>query len=115
MKIAFTTKEPSWDSMMEARFGRAEYVLLYDEESGGITIHNNADIASQEHGAGPKMAKAMADLKADVIITGNGPGENALAVLSKMGTTIFVGAGEFNVSEAYQAYQENRLEKLSSL
>ncbi|KFL34166.1 MULTISPECIES: NifB/NifX family molybdenum-iron cluster-binding protein [unclassified Sulfurospirillum] len=111
MKIAFTTKEPTWDSMMEARFGRAEYVVLYDEESGDITIHNNADIAAQEHGAGPKMAQAMADLKADVIITGNGPGENAHAVLSKMGTTIFVGAGEISVSDAYKAYQENRLEK----
>jgi len=111
MKIAFTTKEPSWDSMMEARFGRAEYVLLYDEESGAITIHDNADIANQEHGAGPKMAKAMADLKADVIITGNGPGENAREVLSKMDTAVFVGAGDFSVSDAYKAYQENKLEK----
>lgn len=114
MTLAFTSKEPAWDSMMEARFGRAEYVVVYDEQSGGITIHNNADIANQEHGAGPKMAQAMADLKADVIITGNGPGANALAVLEKMGTTIFVGAGELTVSEAYKAYQENRLEKLSS-
>ena len=111
MKIAFTTKEPSWNSMMEARFGRAEYVLIYDEQSGQITFHDNREIVNQEHGAGPKMAKAMADLGVDVIITGNGPGENARAVLAQMKTVIYVGAGELNVTEAYQAYQNNVLEK----
>lgn len=111
MKIAFTTKEPSWDSMMEPRFGRAEYVVVYDEESGSISTHNNADIANQEHGAGPKMVKVMSDLKADVVITGNGPGENARAVLAQMKIIIFVGAGELSVSDAYKAYQENKLEK----
>lgn len=111
MKIAFTTKDPSWDSMMEARFGRAEYVLVLDETSGQITIHDNHNIVNQEHGAGPKMAKEMADLGVDVIITGNGPGENARAVLAQMKTTIFLGAGEMSVSDAYKAYQENTLEK----
>lgn len=112
MKIAFTTKEPTWDSMMEARFGRTEYVVIYDDQSGQITTHDNRETLNQEHGAGPKMAKEMADLKIDVIITGNGPGENASAVLSKSGTVIFVGAGDLSVSEAYKAYQENKLEKL---
>lgn len=111
MKIAFTTKEPSWDSMMEARFGRAEYVLIYDEQSGQITFHDNREIVNQEHGAGPKMAKAMADLGVDVIITGNGPGENARAVLAQMNTVVYVGAGEMNVAEAYKAYQDGTLEK----
>ncbi len=111
MKIAFTTKEPSWDSMMEARFGRAEYVLIYDEQSGQIVFHDNREIVNQEHGAGPKMAKAMADLGVDVIITGNGPGENARAVLAQMNTVVYVGAGEMNVAEAYKAYQDGTLEK----
>lgn len=114
MKIAFTTKEPSWDSMMEPRFGRADYVLVYDDQSGQIIIHDNKEIVNQEHGAGPKMVKAMADLGVDVIITGNGPGENARAVLQNMKTILFVGAGELSVSEAYKAYQENRLEKYAS-
>lgn len=111
MKIAFTTKEPSWDSMMEPRFGRAEYIVLYDEESGSITTYNNADIANQEHGAGPKMVKVIADMNADVVITGNGPGENARVILEKMKTIIFVGAGDLSVSDAYKAYQENKLDK----
>lgn len=111
MKIAFTTKAPSWDSIMEPRFGRAEYILLFDEESGSITTYDNAEIANQEHGAGPKMVKVIADMNADIVITGNGPGENARAVLANMKTVIFVGAGELSVSDAYKAYQENKLEK----
>ena len=110
MKIAFTTKDPAWESMMEARFGRTEYVLIYDEQSGQITFHDNREIVNQEHGAGPKMAKAMADLGVDVIITGNGPGENARAVLAQMKTVIYVGAGELSVAEAYKAYQNNTLQ-----
>ncbi|MCD8476649.1 MAG: dinitrogenase iron-molybdenum cofactor biosynthesis protein [Sulfurospirillum sp.] len=111
MKIAFTTKDPAWESMMEARFGRTYYVLVFDEQSGQITIHDNRDIVNQEHGAGPKMAKVMADLGVDVIITGNGPGENARAVLAQMNTVIYVGAGEMSVAEAYKAYQDGTLEK----
>lgn len=111
MKIAFTTKDAVWESMMEARFGRTFYVLVLDEESGQLTIHDNRDIVNQEHGAGPKMTKVMADLGVDVIITGNGPGENARAVLSKMSTVIYVGAGDMSVAEAYKAYQEGTLEK----
>ena len=110
MKIAFTTVNPTWESMMEARFGRAEYVLIYDEQSGQIIFHDNREIVNQEHGAGPKMAKAMADLGVDVIITGNGPGENARAVLAQMNTVIYVGAGEMSVAEAYKAYQDGTLE-----
>ncbi len=111
MKIAFTTKAPSWDSMMEPRFGRTDFVLLYDEESERSMMYDNAEISKQEHGAGPKMVKVIADLGADVVITGNGPGENARAVLTHMKTEIFVGAGEMSVRDAYKAYQENRLEK----
>lgn len=110
MKIAFTTKEASWNSMMEARFGRAEYVLIFDDQNNQITIHDNREIINQEHGAGPKMAKAMSDLGIDVIITGNGPGENARAVLNQMKTVIYVGAGDLSVAEAYKAYQNKTLE-----
>lgn len=111
MKIAFTTVDPAWESMMEARFGRAEYVLIYDEKSGQITIHDNRDIVNQEHGAGPKMVKVMADFGVDVIITGNGPGENARAVLAQMKTIVYVGAAEMSVAEAYKAYQDGTLKK----
>jgi hypothetical protein len=33
MKIVFTTKGVEWDSMMDPRLGRTEYLLVYDEET----------------------------------------------------------------------------------
>ena len=32
MRIAFTSKGTDWDSMMDPRFGRREFLLLFDEE-----------------------------------------------------------------------------------
>ena len=32
MKIAFTSKGTKWDSKMDPRFGRTEFILIYDEE-----------------------------------------------------------------------------------
>ncbi|GAH54328.1 unnamed protein product, partial [marine sediment metagenome] len=37
MKIAFTTKGTEWDSMMDPRFGRTEFLLIYDEENDEFT------------------------------------------------------------------------------
>lgn len=109
MKIAFTTVKPAWDSMMEPRFGRAEYAVILDEESKEVTFYNNVENSQKEHGAGPKMAQAMADCKVDVVITGNGPGDNANMVLSKVGIKVFVGAAQMSVEEAYNAYKEGKL------
>ncbi len=36
MKIAFTTKGKDWDSLMDPRFGRTEYFLIYDDETEEI-------------------------------------------------------------------------------
>ena len=33
MKIAFTTQGTTWDSLMEARLGRTDYLLILDDET----------------------------------------------------------------------------------
>lgn len=100
-----------WNAMMDPRFGRADFLLIYDEEKDVFKYLDNRDIEKEAHGAGPKTAQKIFDLGADVIITGNGPGGNASAVLEKAGVEIFVGAGNMNVKEAYQAYENKTLEK----
>jgi predicted Fe-Mo cluster-binding NifX family protein len=49
---------------------------------------------------------------ADVLITGNGPGGSASKILSKTNIKIYVGAGDMNISEAYEAYKRNELKKV---
>jgi predicted Fe-Mo cluster-binding NifX family protein len=109
MKIAFTTKGTSWDSMMDPRFGRTEYLLVYDEESDAFSHFDNRANKEEAHGAGPQTAQKLFEMNPDVLITGNGPGGNAARVLETAAIKIYIGAGEMTVKEAYDAFKEGRL------
>ena len=111
MKIAFTTKGKTWDSIMDPRFGRTEYFLVFDDEKNELTSFDNRAVNNEAHGAGPKTAQKLFELKANVLITGNGPGGNAGTVLEKTGVKIYVGAGEMTVKEAFEAYKKNELKE----
>ena len=111
MKIAFTTKGTEWDSAMDPRFGRTEYFLIYDEGKEELIHIDNRDSANDAHGAGPKTAQKLFKFNPNVLITGNGPGGNAAAVLERSGIKIFIGAGEMTVKEAYGSYKNNALKK----
>ena len=110
MKIVFTTKGTSWDAMMDPRFGRSEYLLLYDDVSNQFSHYDNRAVKNEAHGAGPQTAKKLFDLHPDVLITGNGPGGNAARVLEKAGLKVYIGAGDMNVKEAFDAYNKGDLQ-----
>ena len=112
MKILFTVKDNSWDSVIDPRFGRTEGFFIYDEASDNTEYLDNSEAASQSHGAGPLAAQKIFDLKPDVLITGNGPGGKASAVLSNMNLEIYMGAGGMTVKEAYEAYKNGSLHKM---
>ena len=109
MKLAFTSKGKSWDSKIDPRFGRTEYIFIFDEVTNKISHYDNRSIKNNAHGAGPQTAQRLFDLKADVLITGIGPGGNAAAILERMGTKIYTGAGDMNIKEAYDAYKKGIL------
>ena len=111
MIIVFTTNGTEWDSKMDARFGRAKYFVAYNEETKELTALDNSDVEGEAHGAGPKAAQKLAELKASVLITGNGPGGNATTVLQKLGTECYIGAGEMTIKQAYDAYKSGELKK----
>jgi len=111
MKIAFTTKGTAWNSVMDPRFGRTEYILVYDTETDDLASFDNREIENEAHGAGPKTSQKLFDIGPQVLITGNGPGGNAAAVLEKAGIKIFIGVGEMTVKEAFEAYQNNKLKE----
>ena len=112
MKIAFTSKGTNWDSLIDPRFGRTEYLLFYDEKSEELSFMDNRDIAQEARGAGPLTAEKLFKYKPDVLITGNGPGQNASVVLDKINIEIYVGASEMTVREAYETYKNNNLKKI---
>jgi len=109
MKIALTTKGTEWDSMMDPRFGRTEFILIYDDEKKELSHYDNRAVESMAHGAGPQTAQKLFELDPDVLITGNGPGGNAAAVLKNSRVKVFIGAGDKTVKEALDAYKNNLL------
>ena len=111
MKLAFTTKGTSWDTMMDPRLGRTEYILVYDDAIDELSHYDNRAIKNVAHGAGPQTAQKLFDLQPDILITGNGPGGNAATVLEKAGMKIYIGAGEMSVKEAFDAYKKGTLKK----
>ena len=111
MKIAFTAKGTQWDASMDPRFGRTEYILVYDDAKDSLESFDNREIENEAHGAGPKTSQKLFELGARVLITGNGPGGNAATVLEKAGIDIFIGAGTMTVKQAFEAYKNNQLTK----
>lgn len=111
MKIVFTAKGDSWDSPMDPRFGRMELLAIYDENKDELTTVLNKETQAMEHGVGPQTAKKVIDLNADVVITGNGPGGNAARILERSNIELYVGAGDMNIKEAYEAFKAGKLAK----
>ncbi len=109
MKIAFTTTGTGWDAMIDPRFGRTEYILFFNEEKEELTSYDNREIINVAHGAGPKTAQKIFEQAPQVLITGNGPGGNAAAVLDQMELKVYTGAGGMTVREAYDKYKNNQL------
>ena len=91
MNIVFTAKGASWDSPIDPRFGRSEYLLIYNTEVDKLSVFDNRAISKEAHGAGPKTSQVLFEMGVNTLITGNGPGGNALAVLEKAKIEIFVG------------------------
>jgi predicted Fe-Mo cluster-binding NifX family protein len=109
MKIAFTSTGLEWESNIDPRFGRTDYLLIYDEEKDKLEHFDNRDIENVSHGAGPKTAQKLCELNADVLVTGNGPGGNADRVLEKAGINVYTGAHHMTINEAYKSFKKGEL------
>ncbi len=111
MRIVFTAKGTEWDSDMDPRFGRTQYLLIYDDKTDDLVSFDNREIDKEAHGAGTKTSQRLFDLNPDVLITGNGPGGNAQSILERTKVEIYTGAGEMTVREAYEAFKNSKLPK----
>ena len=67
MKIGFTAKGTDWDAMIDARFGRARYLIVYDDTADELKVHDNKANSEQTHGAGPGTAKKLFEMQADIL------------------------------------------------
>jgi predicted Fe-Mo cluster-binding NifX family protein len=108
MKIAITSQGQTLDSEVDPRFGRCQYFLIVDSETMEFTTHQNLS-AAQRGGAGPQAVKAISDLGANALITGD-VGPNAFDALKAAGIPAFLGA-RGTVGQAIQKWKNGELKE----
>jgi len=111
MKIAITAQKQDISSPVDLRFGRAQCIIVVDSETGEHQVFDNAVNLNIAQGAGIQTAGNVADLGADVVITGN-VGPKAFKVLSHAGIKVFLSRSQ-SVSEAVTAIRDGTLEQVA--
>lgn len=106
MKVVISAKGVAPEDAVDPQFGRAPWMLLYDQESGELSAHANPGALTQQ-GAGVAAAQCVIGLKADVVITGI-CGPRAADVLKKAGIQVLSTEVEV-VSEAVSAWLAGKL------
>lgn len=112
MKIVVAAEGTAPDSRVETRFGKGNYFLVFDSESGQwdpVTIPNEA-IGTHEE-AGIQAAGEVARLGAHAVIA-NHCGVKAFRALEKAGVKIYP-AGGLTAAEAVEALGSGRLQPFS--
>jgi predicted Fe-Mo cluster-binding NifX family protein len=107
MKIAIPASQPSEKDPIEARFGRAAYFMIYDEDEGSWeSVENRANLDASQ-GAGIQTSEMLVKHGVDVVIAGH-CGPKAFKVLQAAGIRVFMDVTG-SIEEALEAFLNNRL------
>jgi predicted Fe-Mo cluster-binding NifX family protein len=98
--------------MMDSRFGRTLFIVLYDDENKTLTSFDNAAVENEAHGAGTATAQKIFELSPDVLITGNGPGSHAAQALKQINMRIFTEAHNITIKQAFEKYKNGELNEI---
>lgn len=112
MKIAISAQEPKPQSVVESRFGRASYFMVFNDDGNSWESINNDQNLNAPQGAGIQSAANVVNEGCTILISGH-CGPKAFSALSKAGVSIYsVNSG--TVEDALAAYRAGTLEKLAS-
>lgn len=106
MKVAVTAQGKTMDSNIDPRFGRCQYFVIVDTETGSFEVMENS-AAGATGGAGVRAAEMLNDRKVDALITGN-VGPNAIQGLKSSGIKVYTGASG-TVQDAVNALKNGDL------
>lgn len=110
MKVVFTSYGMDSNEKMHPNFGRANYFLLYDSDTQTWSFQPNIQNVEAAHGAGIQAAQTIAQMGAEVLVTGN-VGPKAFKVLRANGIKVY-SAVELSAAEALAAFQSGKLSPL---
>lgn len=109
MKIAITAHGHDRQSPVDSRFGRADYFVLYDQESDTWDSIPNTQNLEAAHGAGIQAGQSLAKTGAKILITGH-VGPKAFRVLQAEQIAMYsFGDMSSTVEEAIAAFNDGKL------
>jgi len=112
MKIALPLKGKSMTEPISPTFGRSNYFVIYDTESGEIEFVAN-DISRSQENVGIRTSQLLIAKKVDVVILPQ-CGENAANILKAVNIRIFQSANE-SVGDNILALQSGELSSLTEI
>ncbi len=111
MKIILTATSDSLDCLLDERFGRAAYFLLYDVEQKTAEFFSNEQ-SNAAQGAGIQAAQNIVELGVECLITGT-CGPKALRVLNSAGIEVY-NIHAMPIGECIDLFVEGNLPKLEN-
>lgn len=89
MKVAISATQADLNAKMDPRFGRAQYFVIYDTDTGQYETIENPNIMAAG-GAGIQSAQMIISSGANAVISGSF-GPNASMTLQSAGVSMYVG------------------------
>ena len=111
MKITISSQGQDLEAMVDPRFGRCPYFVIYDTATKETEVLSNPALKATG-GAGILAAQLVADKGVEVVITGN-VGPNAFQTLKQANIKILGGATG-TVKESLKKYEKGELKELSN-
>ena len=111
MTICISAEGKTLDSRVDSRFGRSQYFILYDTDTGVFEALENPNIGFSG-GAGIQSAQLMIAKKVEAVVTGN-VGPNAYGVLEPAGIGIYIAAAG-TIRDVIGDFKSGKLTKADS-
>jgi predicted Fe-Mo cluster-binding NifX family protein len=107
MKVAVSARGRDLSSMLDPRFGRAPYLIIYDTESNAFEVIDNTSAGQMAHGAGIQTAQEVVNQRADLVVSGNF-GPKACQVLQAANVKLAMSP-ETSISEVLELVRSEKL------
>jgi predicted Fe-Mo cluster-binding NifX family protein len=112
MTIAISANGPTMESDLDPRFGRAQYYIIINEDTGEpITTINNSENVNTAGGAGTSAAQIMAKHNVTNVISGNF-GPNASIGLKALNIKMLQSPTK-KIKDIFVDFREGNLKEIS--